>query len=107
MYLNLQVLPITNIHSLSLIATMSNPVNAQNGENPFEIYDVDFGRKLLREYSGIPDEDINNHIELIVSLASPLNRLWLQLMSKKKNKALQVVNNLMPAFIGPSLDHMY
>ncbi|KAL7941008.1 hypothetical protein V8C42DRAFT_335874 [Trichoderma barbatum] len=44
---------------------MSNPELAQNGENPFEIYDLDSGLKLLREYSGIPDEDVRNHIESI------------------------------------------
>lgn len=39
----------------------------QNEEDPFEIYDLDSGRKLLHEYSGIPDEDMRDHIELIVS----------------------------------------
>ncbi|KAL7908082.1 hypothetical protein GGI35DRAFT_480802 [Trichoderma velutinum] len=44
---------------------MSNPKSPPNGENPFEIYDLDSGLKLLREYSGIPDEDVKNHIESI------------------------------------------
>lgn len=39
----------------------------QNEEDPFEIYDLDSGRKLLHEYSGISNEDVRNHIELIVS----------------------------------------
>ncbi|KAM0261114.1 hypothetical protein ACHAQJ_002376 [Trichoderma viride] len=39
--------------------------NTQNEENPFDIYDFDSGRKLLHEYSGIPDEDVKSHIELI------------------------------------------
>lgn len=39
----------------------------QNEEDPFEIYDLDSGRKLLHEYSGIPDEEVRNHSKLIVS----------------------------------------
>lgn len=39
----------------------------QNEEDPFEIYDLDSGRKLLHEYSGIPNEDVKSHIESIVS----------------------------------------
>ncbi|KAL6821828.1 hypothetical protein J3E69DRAFT_382317 [Trichoderma sp. SZMC 28015] len=44
---------------------MSNTMNPPNGENPYEIYDLDSGLKLLREYSGIPDEDVKNHVESI------------------------------------------
>ncbi|RFU80735.1 s-adenosyl-l-methionine-dependent methyltransferase [Trichoderma arundinaceum] len=44
---------------------MSDLKSAQNGENLLEIFDLDSGRKLLREYSGIPDEDVNSHIEVI------------------------------------------
>ena len=38
-----------------------------------EFYDVDAstltesGRKLLREYSGIPEDEINSHVEAMVS----------------------------------------
>lgn len=40
----------------------------QNEEDPFKIYDLDSGRKLLHEYnSGFPNEDVKNHVELIVS----------------------------------------
>lgn len=39
----------------------------QNEEDPFEIYDLDSGRKLLHEYSGIQNEDVKNHLESIVS----------------------------------------
>lgn len=39
----------------------------QNEEDPFEIYDLDSGRKLLHEYSGIQNEDVSNYVELIVS----------------------------------------
>lgn len=38
----------------------------QSEEDPFEIYNLDSGRKLLHEYSGIPNEDVKNHVELIV-----------------------------------------
>lgn len=41
--------------------------SVQNEEDPFEIYDLDSGRKLLREYSGISNEDVKSHVELIVS----------------------------------------
>ncbi|KAL9473479.1 hypothetical protein ACSS6W_007859 [Trichoderma asperelloides] len=41
----------------------------QNEEDPFEIYDLDSGRKLLHEYSGISNEDVRNHIELIQTKA--------------------------------------
>ncbi|KAM0445261.1 hypothetical protein ACHAO4_009859 [Trichoderma viride] len=37
----------------------------QNEEDPFEIYDLDSGRKLLHEYSGIQNEDVRNHVESI------------------------------------------
>lgn len=40
---------------------------SQSEEDPFEIYDLDSGRKLLHEYSGIPNEDVKNHVEVIVS----------------------------------------
>jgi hypothetical protein len=39
----------------------------QNEEDPFEIYDLDSGRKLLREYSGISNEVVKKHVELILS----------------------------------------
>lgn len=54
---------------------MSNTMSSPNGENPYEIYDLDSGLKLLREYSGIPEEDVKDHVELIVSLASALSNL--------------------------------
>ncbi|KAL7917927.1 hypothetical protein ACQKWADRAFT_305503 [Trichoderma austrokoningii] len=42
---------------------------AQNEEDPFEIIDLDSGRKLLHEYSGISNEAVKNHVELIQTKA--------------------------------------
>ncbi|PON20571.1 methyltransferase [Trichoderma gamsii] len=41
----------------------------QNEEDPFEIYDLDSGLKLLREYSGISNEDVKSHVDLIQTKA--------------------------------------
>jgi len=50
-----------------------------NSANPrkIEFYDLDAsaltepGRKLLREYAGVPDDEINDHVEAIVSNKHP------------------------------------
>ncbi|KAH0490041.1 hypothetical protein TgHK011_001526 [Trichoderma gracile] len=44
---------------------MANSREVQGGEHPFELYDVDDGIKLLREYSGISNEEVYTHVEAI------------------------------------------
>ncbi len=47
---------------------MLEPSNTRGAETPLKMdLVVDSGRKLLREYSGIPDEDIDSHVEAIVN----------------------------------------
>lgn len=37
-------------------------------ESSLEIYNVQGGKQLLREYSGVPDAEVDTHAESIVSL---------------------------------------
>jgi hypothetical protein len=64
---------------------MSNKV-VQEARDPFEIYDFDSGLKLLHEYSGIPDEDVRNHVELIVSNKHYHLSMFIQLTFNSKQK---------------------
>ncbi|KAL7809055.1 hypothetical protein V8C26DRAFT_412315 [Trichoderma gracile] len=44
---------------------MADSGDAENRVHPFDTYDLDAGIKLLREYSGIPDEEVYTHVESI------------------------------------------
>lgn len=46
---------------------MASPIDSRPAENALETYNVQSGKQLLREYSGMADADINAHVELIVS----------------------------------------
>lgn len=46
---------------------MSAPILTHSAENGLAVYNVQSGRQLLREYTNIPDSDIDAHVQSIVS----------------------------------------
>ncbi|KAJ2970218.1 hypothetical protein NQ176_g8295 [Zarea fungicola] len=44
---------------------MASPIDCRPAENALETYNVQGGKQLLREYSGMADADIDAHVELI------------------------------------------